>query len=207
MDIIRKDADKAIALRDKQIQFLFHITDSLRLKNRIRKLIPQKLLLLLGKELYQPVDIQDYPLPSTEDLSPSNPKSLYVYEHPKLNNETKETIQTFEKKPLISIIMPVYNVESKWLNLAIKSIENQWYTNWELCIADDKSTNISLIISLKKVRNKKIKITFLEENRNISGASNAALTLATGEYIVLMDNDDEITPDALYEIVKVINET
>jgi GT2 family glycosyltransferase len=206
LEVLKKDADKAIALRDKQIQFLFNVTDSLRLKSRIRKFIPEKILKALGKGTYIPVDMKDYPLPSAEDIMSSTPKSTYRYLAPALDDKIKEKIQNFSKKPLISIIMPVYNVDPKWLDLAIKSIENQWYDNWELCIADDKSTNESLLKYLKKLSNEKIKIIFLEENQNISGASNAALTLASGEYIALMDNDDEITPDALYEVVQVINQ-
>lgn len=64
----------------------------------------------------------------------------YTFIEPELTNEIKKEIVEFSKKPLISIIMPVYNVDPKWLDLAIKSIENQWYENWELCIADDKKT-------------------------------------------------------------------
>jgi GT2 family glycosyltransferase len=131
----------------------------------------------------------------------------YKYKQPILNKLIKKEIENFNKRPLISIIMPVYNIDPKWLDKAIKSIEEQWYMNWELCIADDKSTNSKTIEYLKSIKNSKIKIKFLDKNLNISGASNAALELATGEYISLMDNDDEITPDALYEIVKVINET
>lgn len=131
----------------------------------------------------------------------------YTYIEPNLTTEIKKEMNSFLQKPLISIIMPVYNVDPKWLDLAIKSIENQWYENWELCIADDKSTNKKTIEYLKSVKNPKIKIKYLDKNLNISGASNEALSLATGEYIVLMDNDDEITPDALYEVVKVINKT
>lgn len=131
----------------------------------------------------------------------------YVYIKPELTNEIKKEIAKFSKKPLISIIMPVYNVDPKWLELAIKSIKNQWYENWELCIADDKSTNQETIMYLKSIKNSKIKIKYLEKNLNISGASNEALSLAEGEYVALMDNDDEITSDALYEVVKVINQT
>jgi glycosyltransferase involved in cell wall biosynthesis len=131
----------------------------------------------------------------------------YTYIEPKLTKEIKKEIVEFSKKPLISIIMPVYNVDPKWLDLAIISIENQWYENWEICIADDKSTNQETIKYLKLIKNPKIKIKFLEKNLNISGASNEALSLAEGEYVALMDNDDEITSDALYEVVKVINQT
>jgi GT2 family glycosyltransferase len=74
-----------------------------------------------------------------------------------------------------------------------------------LCIADDKSSNEDTIEYLNNLDDPKIKVKFLEKNLNISGASNAALEIAAGDYIALMDNDDEITPDALYEMVKVIN--
>ncbi len=102
--------------------------------------------------------------------------------------------------------MPVYNVNVKWLDLAIKSVKNQWYENWELCIVDDASTKKEIKEFLQKIDNPKIKIKFLEKNRGISGASNEALKLTGGEYIALMDHDDELTPDALYEVVKAINE-
>jgi glycosyltransferase involved in cell wall biosynthesis len=131
----------------------------------------------------------------------------YTYIEPNLTTEIKKEMNNFLQKPLISIIMPVYNVDPKWLDLAIKSIENQWYESWELCIADDKSTNKKTIDYLKSINNPKIKVKILEKNLNISGASNAALELTSGEFIALMDNDDEITPDALYEVVKAINET
>jgi len=129
----------------------------------------------------------------------------YHYCPPELTDAIREEMRHFEKQPLISLIMPVYNVDPKWLKKALGSIEAQWYENWELCIADDKSTNKATIEYLETISNPKIKITRLEENLNISGASNTALQSAKGEYIVLMDNDDEITPDALYEVVKCIN--
>lgn len=129
----------------------------------------------------------------------------YTYSLPIYTDAIQKEIECFIKKPLLSIVMPVYNVDPKWLDFAIKSIEAQWYTNWELCIADDKSSNVETLNYLKSIDNTKIKIIFLEQNINISGASNEALKLAKGEYVVLMDNDDEITPDALYEVVKIIN--
>ena len=205
-DTIKENADEAIVLRDNQIRFLFKITDALRLKNRLRKFIPQKLLQLLGKNSLPSIDLKDYPLPPAGDSTPSNTPVIYKYQQPVMTDEIRNTIQSFEKKPLISIVMPVYNVDPKWLDIAIKSIENQWYDHWELCIADDKSTNKALIKYLHTLKSKKIKITFLEENKNISGATNAALTLAKGDYIALMDNDDEITPDALFQMLKVINQ-
>ena len=131
--------------------------------------------------------------------------NVYKYIEPELSDEIKSEIEGFTKKPLISIIMPVYNVDPKWLDLAIKSIEKQWYENWELCIVDDKSTNKKTVDFLKAINSTKIKVKQLKQNGNISMASNEALSLTSGEYIALMDNDDELTPDALYEVVKAIN--
>ena len=131
----------------------------------------------------------------------------YTYFLPELTSEIKEEIKNFTKKPLMSIIIPVYNVDPKWLEKAILSVKNQWYENWEINIADDASTNTATVDFLKTLDHPRINIKFLKENGNISKASNEALNLAKGEYIVLMDHDDEITPDALYEVVKTINKT
>ena len=130
---------------------------------------------------------------------------IYTYVEPKLTDTIQQEIDNFTDKPLVSIIVPVYNVDPAWLNLAIKSVEKQWYDNWELCIVDDKSTKKETVEFLKKISSPKIKINFLPKNLNIAGSSNAALAMAAGEYVALMDNDDELTPDALYEVVKAIN--
>ena len=133
-------------------------------------------------------------------------RSLEVmYRVPEFTSEIKQEMKNFIRKPLISIIMPVYNVDPQWLDLAIHSVEEQWYENWELCIVDDKSTNQQTLDCLKSIQNTKIKVRYLEKNVNISAVSNEALKMAKGEYIALMDNDDELTPNALYEVVKAIN--
>jgi len=115
-------------------------------------------------------------------------------------------IEEFQYKPKISIIVPVFNVDPKWLILLIKSVKNQFYTNWELCIVDDCSSNQKTLNYLKSIYDSKIKIQFLDENRGISVASNTAIKMAKGEYVALLDDDDEITKDALFEVVKAINE-
>jgi len=132
-------------------------------------------------------------------------KHSYTYHEPMLTDEVHEEILEFKYKPLMSVIIPVFNVDPKWLEKAIKSVEGQWYQNWEISIADDSSTNIETIKYLKNLDNRKISVKFLKENQNISVTSNEALKQAKGDYIVLMDHDDELTPDALYEVVKAIN--
>ncbi len=119
----------------------------------------------------------------------------------------KEEIDAFKYKPLISIVMPVYNVEPALLKEAIDSVRKQSYPYWQLCIADDASSDKRLKGILTRYRSDpKIKVVFREKNGHISEATNSALRLADGEYVAFMDDDDLLEPDALYEYVKLINE-
>ncbi|CAC9712022.1 Chondroitin synthase [Enterococcus faecalis] len=119
-----------------------------------------------------------------------------------------QEIATFHYQPKISIAMPVYNVEEKWLRLCIDSILNQVYTNWELCMADDASTdpNVKNILTEYQQLDERIRVVFREQNGHISEATNSALAIATGEFVALLDNDDELAINAFYEVVKVLNE-
>ncbi len=119
----------------------------------------------------------------------------------------QETIE-LKYTPLISIVTPTYNTEKKYLVQMIESVLNQTYTNWELCIADDASTNQDTINTLKEYESKyqNIKITYRKKNGHISEASNSALELACGEYMILLDHDDMLAPNALYEMAKKLNE-
>jgi glycosyltransferase involved in cell wall biosynthesis len=87
-------------------------------------------------------------------------------------------------------------------------VRRQLYPNWELCIADDGSTrpHIRKVLDEYQQRDSRIKVTYLTENQGISGASNAALALATGEFVGLLDHDDELAPWALLEVVKLLNQ-
>lgn len=122
---------------------------------------------------------------------------------------TNQRSYTFSRSPKISIIVPVYKTPEKFLRQMIDSVINQSYVNWELCIADgsaDPSASyISDIVSKYQQNYSNIQYTLLSENLGISGNTNAALTLATGDYIGLLDHDDLLTPDALFEIVNIIN--
>ncbi|MBO6560736.1 MAG: glycosyltransferase [Nisaea sp.] len=109
-------------------------------------------------------------------------------------------IATMKKKPRFSIVMPTYNTPVQFLRKAIESVQNQLYPEWELCIADDASSSQETKDLLRRYANEddRIKVTFREKNGHISAASNSALELATGDYIALLDHDDELTPHALY---------
>ncbi len=222
-----RDKDRHIESQNKlfiqQVEQLKAIAQSLRIKNRIKayikKFVPLKLLKLIKIIKNNPSYIrQGINVLKNEGLSGLKRKiqkaehlslisNQYLFIQSPMNDEVQKNLNNFSKKPKISIIMPVYNVDPKWIDLAINSIQKQWYKNWELCIADDCSTNKDTIEYLKNVNDPRIKIKFLENNQNISGASNEALKLVSGEYVALMDNDDELTTDALYEVVKAINES
>ena len=122
--------------------------------------------------------------------------------------EAQERINEFRYQPLISVVTPVYNVDEEWLRKCVESMQHQWYTNWELCLADDHSpaTHVRPLLESFARQDSRIKVVFREKNGQISRATNSAIELASGEYIGFMDNDDELAPQALYEIVKVLNE-
>jgi GT2 family glycosyltransferase len=110
-------------------------------------------------------------------------------------------------KPLISVIMPTFNGNPDWLRKAVESVQNQIYPHWELCIADDASTDTRSLDCLKQLAstNARIKVKYRRENGHISAASNSALELATGEWIALLDHDDLLSEDALLRVVELIN--
>jgi O-antigen biosynthesis protein len=115
--------------------------------------------------------------------------------------------RNFKFQPKFSIVVPVYNVEAQWLSAFIESVLNQVYPNWELCIADDHSTSphVKPLLDSFAAKDKRIKLIFRETNGHISAATNSALKLATGDFVCLMDNDDEIAPHALFEFASLLN--
>lgn len=122
------------------------------------------------------------------------------------DNNKEIKYKKFKYNPKYSFIIPVYNVSSKLLSECLDSILNQTYNNFEICLADDHSTNEETINTLKEYENNdKIKIVWRQENGMISASSNSALDIATGDYIVLVDNDDTIDKDSLYYFTEVLN--
>ena len=111
------------------------------------------------------------------------------------------------RQPLISVVVPVYNTPEKLLARAIESVTAQAYPRWELCIADDASTepHVRPLLERYAAADPRIKVVFREQNGHISAASNSALALATGEWIALLDHDDELAPHALYEVAAMLN--
>lgn len=116
--------------------------------------------------------------------------------------------EKFAYMPQISILVPVYNTDLRILHEMIQSVTNQTYTNWQLCISDGSIGNAKLRNILKQYAKKdnRIKVRYLKENKGISGNTNAALALAEGEYIALLDHDDKLAVNALYEVVNALQE-
>lgn len=125
----------------------------------------------------------------------------------KKNEKNIYKTEKLSYKPLISVIVPVYNVEEKMLKECIESVVNQTYDNWQLCMADDASTWEGTKKVLKRYETtERIKIVYREENGHISKATNSAIEVADGDFLAFMDCDDTLSPNALYEVAKKLNE-
>jgi O-antigen biosynthesis protein len=126
---------------------------------------------------------------------------------PEALKDQKRAAAQLAYQPLISIITPVWNTDPRWLSAAIESVLQQTYPNWELCLVDGGSSKTAILKILKDyaARDNRIKVQLLPQNLGISGNSNAALAMAGGEYIALLDHDDELAPFALFEVAKALN--
>ncbi len=117
-------------------------------------------------------------------------------------------IESFQRRPLISIVMPTYETPERLLREAIGSIRAQLYDNWELCVADDASPspNVTRLLVEYAALDKRVRFMRRDTNGNIALASNSALKLATGEFVALMDHDDLLPAHALYEVAALIDQ-
>jgi len=122
--------------------------------------------------------------------------------------EIKHAADKLKGKPLLSVLMPTFNTSEKFLRKAIESVINQIYENWELCIADDASTkdHVRNVLNEYAERDSRIKIVYRKKNSHISEASNSAAEIAKGDFLVLLDHDDELRSHALYWIAKTISQ-
>lgn len=157
---------------------------------------PKQRLRIIGKRLLSPHAEQNY--------------QTWIRRHDTLSDVDREAIQlqinTWENPPKISVIMPVYNAPEKFLRLAIESVKAQIYPHWELCIADDASSqpHVRKMLAEYAKEDKRIRVMYRNENGHISVTSNDALALAIGEYIALLDHDDMLSEHALYWVASVI---
>lgn len=152
-----------------------------------------------------------YYLAYEKNLEKAEKDELTDYEKWMMNNNLsdqeyeKEKKTKFRKRPKISIVVPLYNTNTDFFRELLYSIHLQTYSNWELCLADGSKEKLTQIEKMCE-NDKRIKYRFLNENKGISGNTNEAIKMATGDFIALLDHDDMLSLDALYEIVKAINE-
>ena len=119
-----------------------------------------------------------------------------------------KSIHSMGKPPLISVLLPTYNTDERWLSEAIESVRKQVYPHWQLCIADDASPkpHVRQILEHYSELDSRIVHVIRKDNGHISAATNTALELAEGEFCALLDHDDVLPRHALYHIAKLISE-
>jgi GT2 family glycosyltransferase len=115
----------------------------------------------------------------------------------------RREVEGFTYRPLVSVITPVYNTAEQWLRRMVVSVQAQAYPDWELCLVDDGSTDPGVMPVLRALAaaDPRIHVQGSSRNEGIAGASARALRMATGEFVALLDHDDELSPDALFQIV------
>ena len=140
------------------------------------------------------------------DASPVDPYARWVREFDTLDDADRAAMRAhisgLARRPLISVVVPAYNTDERHLRDMIESVRQQIYPHWELCIADDASTrpHVACILQEFATLDPRIKIVRRETNGHVCAATNSALDLATGEFIALLDHDDTLAEQALYEV-------
>jgi GT2 family glycosyltransferase len=120
----------------------------------------------------------------------------------------REEIVGLRYEPKISVVMPICNTDGKWLEAAVNSLIQQAYANWELCVAVDAPAkeHVMKILEEYQIKDARLRVTSLEAKSGTAAASNMALSMAQGEFVAFLGDGDELTLDALYEVVKLLNE-
>jgi O-antigen biosynthesis protein len=166
--------------------------------------LPQKLIREMRKQFGRPIPSKNQILSPNEyqewlEKRRPSPKELVA---------AREEARTLDYRPLISIITPVFNTPALWLREAVESVLRQAYENWELVLIDDGSTLAETVEFIGRIgaRDPRIVIVRRESTGGISAASNSGLETARGEWISLLDHDDVLEPDALFAVVKYLQD-
>ncbi len=212
-EAVNKNLEEKVAIAEREIHLMMH-TIGWRVLTKLRiirdKIIPSG---SSGRRLYEKI------------ISPLKYKGILPFnrftddEYLKWlskNEPSEEALKIqrsksleFDYRPKISIIVPVFNTDKNMLCSMLESVLAQTYDNWELCIVDGNSSapHVKEILSNYSKKDGRIKVSFLNQNYNIAGNSAKALEMATGEFVALLDHDDELSPFALYEVVSVLNKS
>ena len=161
-------------------------------KNAVRKLYRKIYNKLFNKKTYYEIERENY-------------KEWIKNNEPTLNEVALQREEIFKNMPKISLVVPMYNTEEKFFVQLVDCVLGQTYKNFELCLADGSPKKAEFVDDIVK-KDERIKYKFIGENKGISGNTNEALSLATGNFIGLLDHDDLLPNFSLYEIVKCINE-
>jgi len=126
----------------------------------------------------------------------------------RLQSGLPDILRTMPSQPLISIVMPVHNTPPLLLQAAVKSVQNQWYENWELCICNDGSDRPDTLKLLETLgeSDPRIKCVHRSSSGHIALATNDAIALAQGQYIAFLDHDDELAAHALLMLVQKLHQ-
>ncbi|QTL04946.1 glycosyltransferase [Aquabacter sp. L1I39] len=129
----------------------------------------------------------------------------YTYLAPRRPSDLDEQIAALRSAPVFSILVPLYNTPPALLKAMIRSVQTQWYPHWELILVDDLSPDPQVRATLSQIQDPRVTVHFADRNQGISGATNQALAMAQGDYVVFLDHDDELTEDCLYELALCID--
>ena len=137
------------------------------------------------------------------------PYQKWIVRHLPGSKELEKQRRTkFEYQPKISIVVPLYKTPEKYLRQLVDTVKAQTYPNWELCLSDGSGADspIRKLLESLASSDERIKVIFHEKPLQISENTNAGIEAATGDYIAFADHDDELTPHALFQCVKALNE-
>jgi O-antigen biosynthesis protein len=145
-----------------------------------------------------------------EYLATTNEYSQYLYKRKLTKGRLayiRRQIEKFKTHPSFSVIIPLYNPQTEFLQHTLESVINQIYQGWEICVADDRSDDpeVKEMLETYSQKNPKIKVVYRSEKGDISNATNSALELAKGDYVIFMDQEDLIREDALFLMASLIN--
>ncbi len=146
------------------------------------------------------------PIPTSTSSADAYLTWIHDFERP-ADELSALKLPSVKSRPLISVIMPVFNTEPAELTAAIQSVFNQSYANWELCVADDASSRpeIRPLLETFARQDPRLKLTFQPERGGISKTANAAWQLATGDYVAFLDHDDALAPLALAYVCEALD--
>jgi glycosyltransferase involved in cell wall biosynthesis/2-polyprenyl-3-methyl-5-hydroxy-6-metoxy-1,4-benzoquinol methylase len=186
-----------VGLRESELE-AFRQTKTFRYTARLRRVYERlRRSRSRGPRTEAPASLVDM------SLSGASSYGLWVEQFDTIDDGARAAIRgrlnRLTTQPLVSVIMPVYNTPAPYLKAAIDSVRNQLYANWELCIADDCSTepHVAEILRGYEALDARIRVVVRSENGHISAASNTALGLATGTWIAPVDHDDLLPEHAL----------